>query len=156
MFVRTCITAWRWHLNSFRLCDSSLITYTRTFSRFYKYQRSTSPSSMTLENMYKGKGKGHPRTSHKGPEGEKMYRCTHPWTSVLDGSRWSTSRPGRFSPGKDPVPIVWGAGWAPGSVWTGAENLALTEIRSADHPARSYTDCAIPATWKLVYRAIKL
>ena len=31
--------------------------------------------------------------------------------------------PGRFTPGKDPVPIVQEAGWAPGPVWTGAENL---------------------------------
>jgi hypothetical protein len=29
-----------------------------------------------------------------------------------------------FAPGKNPVPIVQEAGWAPGSVWTGAENLA--------------------------------
>jgi hypothetical protein len=29
------------------------------------------------------------------------------------------------------------AGWAPGPVWTGAENLAPTEIRSTDRPARS-------------------
>jgi hypothetical protein len=28
-----------------------------------------------------------------------------------------------FTPGKDPVPIVQEAGWAPGPVWT-AENLA--------------------------------
>jgi len=27
-------------------------------------------------------------------------------TSALDGGGWSTSRPGRFTPGKDPVPIV--------------------------------------------------
>jgi hypothetical protein len=35
-------------------------------------------------------------------------------------------RPGCFTPGNDPVPIVQEAGWVPGSVWTGAENLALT------------------------------
>jgi hypothetical protein len=29
-----------------------------------------------------------------------------------------------FTPGKDPVPMVQEAGWAPGPVWTGAENLA--------------------------------
>jgi hypothetical protein len=54
-------------------------------------------------------------------------------------------RPGRFTPGKDPVPIVNEAGWAPRPVWTGAENLAPTVIRSPDRPARSprYTDCAI-------------
>ena len=28
-----------------------------------------------------------------------------------------------FTPGKKPVPIVQEAGWAPGPVWTGAENL---------------------------------
>jgi hypothetical protein len=28
------------------------------------------------------------------------------------------------TPGKDPVTIVQEAGWAPGPVWTGAENLA--------------------------------
>jgi len=42
-----------------------------------------------------------------------------------------------FTPGKDPVPIVQEAGWAPGPVSTGAENLAPTRIRSPDHPARS-------------------
>jgi hypothetical protein len=45
--------------------------------------------------------------------------------------------PGRFTPGKDMAPIVWGAGWAPGPVWTGAENLAPTRNRSPDRPARS-------------------
>jgi len=33
-----------------------------------------------------------------------------------------TPRP-LFTPGKDPVPILQEAGWAPGPVWTGAENL---------------------------------
>jgi hypothetical protein len=32
------------------------------------------------------------------------------------------------TPGKDPVPIVQEAGWAPGPVWSGAENLAPTGI----------------------------
>jgi len=39
-------------------------------------------------------------------------------------------------PGKDQVLIVQEAGWASGSVWTGAENLASTGIRSPDRPAR--------------------
>jgi hypothetical protein len=42
-----------------------------------------------------------------------------------------------FTPGKDPVPILQETGWAPGQVWTGAENLAPTGIRSPDRPARS-------------------
>ena len=41
-----------------------------------------------------------------------------------------------FTPGKDPAPIVHEAGWAPGPVWTGAENLAPTGIRSPGRPAR--------------------
>ena len=32
--------------------------------------------------------------------------CTLPLTSALDGGGWSTPRPDRFTPGKDPVPIV--------------------------------------------------
>jgi hypothetical protein len=39
----------------------------------------------------------------------------------------STPRP-HFTPGKDPVPIVQEAGWAPGLAWTGAENLVPTSI----------------------------
>jgi hypothetical protein len=42
-----------------------------------------------------------------------------------------------FTAGKDPVPIVQEAGWAPGPVWIGAENLAPTGIRSPDLPARN-------------------
>jgi len=42
-----------------------------------------------------------------------------------------------LTPGKDLVPIVQEAGWAPGPVWTGAENLAPTRIQSLDRPARS-------------------
>jgi len=38
---------------------------------------------------------------------------------------------------KDPVPILQEAGWAPGPVWTGAENLVHTGIRSSVRPARS-------------------
>ena len=37
----------------------------------------------------------------------------------------------------DRVPLLQEAGWAPGPVWTDAENLAPTGIRSPDRPARS-------------------
>jgi len=47
-----------------------------------------------------------------------------------------TPRP-LFTTGKDPVPIVQEAGWAPGPVWTGGKNLAPTGIRFPDRPARS-------------------
>jgi len=46
-------------------------------------------------------------------------------------------RPGRFTPGKDPVPIAQEAGWAPGPVWTIAEYLASTGIRSPNRPTGS-------------------
>jgi hypothetical protein len=47
-----------------------------------------------------------------------------------------TPRP-LFTPGKDPVSIVQEAGWVPGPVWTDAEKLASTGIRSPDRPTRS-------------------
>ena len=64
----------------------------------------------------KSKSKVHPTTGHKGREGEER--------SVLDGGVWSTPRPGRFTPGEANRSFVEEVAWAPGSVWTGAENLA--------------------------------
>ena len=62
---------------------------------------------------------------------------------ALEGGEGSASRPGRsLLPEKNPVSIVQEAGWAPGSVWTGAENLVSTGIRSPDRPACS--SVAIP------------
>jgi hypothetical protein len=59
---------------------------------------------------------------------------------------WSKPRPGRFTPGKDPVPIVQEAGCAPGPVWTCAKNLFLPRIRSPDRSQSLY---------RLSYRAHK-
>jgi hypothetical protein len=64
-----------------------------------------------------------------------MYSSALSLTSSLDGGEWSTPRSGRFTPGKIPVPIV--GGWAPGTVWTSAENFAPTRIRSPDRQAPS-------------------
>jgi len=57
-----------------------------------------------------------------------------------------TPRP-LFTPGKDMVPIVQEAGWAPGPIWTGAENLARPGFDPwTVHPIASrYTDWAITA-----------
>jgi hypothetical protein len=57
---------------------------------------------------------------------------------------------------RDPVPIVQGAGWIPGPVGIGAENLAPTGIRSPDRQARS--DYAIPAhkIWKDAFKLFAL
>ena len=49
-------------------------------------------------------------------------------TKALEGGQ--VKAPAIFTSWKDPVPIVQAAGWAPGPVWTGAENLATTGIRS--------------------------
>ena len=50
---------------------------------------------------------------------------------------WSTARPGRtLTPGKDPVPILQEAGWAPGPVWTGGKSRPHWDSIS-DRPARS-------------------
>jgi hypothetical protein len=42
-----------------------------------------------------------------------------------------------FTPGKDLISLIHEAGWVPGPVWTGSENLAPTGIRSPDRPAHS-------------------
>jgi len=38
---------------------------------------------------------------------------------------------------REPVPIVQEDGWAPGPVWTGAEDLTLPGFLSLDHSAHS-------------------
>ena len=47
----------------------------------------------------------------------------------------STLRP-HFTPGKDPVPILQEAGWAPGPVWTGGKSRPHRDS-ILDRPARS-------------------
>jgi hypothetical protein len=59
------------------------------------------------------------------------------YTMALEGVRSQRHAPATFYLWKYPVPLVQEAGWAPGPVWTGAENLASTGIRSLDRPARS-------------------
>jgi hypothetical protein len=90
-------------------------------------------------------------------------------TTILSGRRWGvkglchgvdglppssasrgvsiTPRP-LFTPGKDLVPILQEAGWAPGPVWTGMENLVPTGIRSwtVQPIASRYTDSATRPT----------
>jgi hypothetical protein len=58
-------------------------------------------------------------------------------TSALERGLWSASRLYRFTPGKDPVPIVQEAGWAPREVWTCAKNFAPIGIGYPDRPIRS-------------------
>ena len=61
------------------------------------------------------------RSAHRGSRGIALPFHYH-------GTRrgWGVSVTPRplFTPRKDPVPIVQEVGWAPGPVWTGAENIA--------------------------------
>ena len=53
----------------------------------------------------------------KAPGGEGVdYSSTFSLTTALDGGVWSARRHGCFTPEKDPVPMVYEAGWAPGPV----------------------------------------
>jgi len=74
------------------------------------------------------------RTAPRGSRGIALLFLDH----VTRSGEGSASRPGSsLPPRKDTVPIVQEAVLAPGPVWTGAENLATTEIRSPNRPARS-------------------
>ena len=53
-------------------------------------------------------------------------------TTALEGGEGSASRPGRSL-----VLILQEAGWVPGPVWRGAENLAFSGIRSPGRPVHS-------------------
>jgi len=46
-------------------------------------------------------------------------------------------RPGPFNPWKKPVPIAQETGGSSGPVWTGAENLVTTGVRTLNRPAPS-------------------
>jgi hypothetical protein len=61
----------------------------------------------------------------------------------------STPRP-HFTPGKDPIPILQAAGWAPGPVWTGGKSRRHRDsIR--DRPARSQSlyQLSYPAHYRI-------
>ena len=78
-------------------------------------------------------------------------------TTALEGGEGSASRPGPSLPRKVKVTIVQEAGWTPGPVWTGAENLAVTGIRSPDRPARSQSLCQLRyPTQDICFTIIKL
>ena len=70
-------------------------------------------------------------------------------TTALERSEGQRHAPAALYPGKDPVPVVQEAGWAPGPVWTGAENLAPTGIRSPHRPARSQSLYRLPGPYSV-------
>ena len=86
------------------------------------------------------------RTAHRGSKGIALPFHDH-------GTRrgWGVSVTPRplFTPVTEPVPIVQEAGWVPGPVWTGAENLAPPppgfDPRTVQPVASIYTDWAVAA-----------
>jgi len=76
------------------------------------------------------------RTAHRGSRGIALLFLDH--GTRRDWGISVTTRP-LFTSGNDPVPIVREAAWAPGPVWTGAENLVPNGIRSPDRPNRSHS-----------------
>ena len=87
------------------------------------------------------------RTAHRGSRGIALPFHDH---GTRRGWGFSVTPQPLFTPGKDPVPIVQEAGWAPGPVWTGAENLAPPppgfDPRTVQSAASCYTDFATQPT----------
>ena len=82
-------------------------------------------------------------TAHRGIRGIALPFHDH---GTRRGCMVSVTPRPLFTSRKDLVPIVQEAGWAPGPVWTGAENFAPTGIwpRTVQPVASRYTDYA---TW---------
>jgi hypothetical protein len=86
----------------------------------------------------KGKGKFYTRTGHEDPEGRRDS-CTLSLTSALDGLGGEHHAPAALSRERDTISIVQEAGWAPGPMWMGEENLAL-DSRTVQPVASRFTD----------------
>jgi len=68
-------------------------------------------------------------------------------TAALEGGEWSAARSGRtLPPGKDLVPILQEAGWAPRPVWMGGKSRPHRDS-IPDRPVRSQS------LYRLSYRA---
>jgi hypothetical protein len=106
-------------------------TFSERQSRVAKF-----PMGNHSQGLGKAKGTVHPITGHEGTWGEWRYSSTLSLTSVLGGVGGQSQAPSAL-PQKNQVPIVQEGRWAPGPVWTGAENLAPTGIRFPDRQARS-------------------
>ena len=52
------------------------------------------------------KVKVHPTKFHEGTEREQLHCFSLSFTSALDGGGWLTPRPGRFTPGNDPLSTI--------------------------------------------------
>jgi hypothetical protein len=88
-------------------------------------------------------------TASAGFESARMLttRAPKPLTSVIERGEGQRHAPADCYPRERPGTHLQEAGWAPGPVWTGAEKLAPTGIRSPDRPARSQS------LYRLIYPA---
>ena len=91
------------------------------------------------------------RTAHRESRGIALPFHVH---GIRRGWGVSVTPRPLFTPEKEPVPIVQEAVWTPRQVWTGAENLAPTGIRSPDRPASGQSQywLSYPAQVKCVIR----
>jgi hypothetical protein len=82
------------------------------------------PSLGLSSGKGKGKGEVHPRTGHEGLGGgleiwlSSFFNLSARWWRVVNALPWPL--------GKRPGTHLQETGWAPGLVWKGVENLALT------------------------------
>ena len=83
------------------------------------------------------KGKVHPITGNESPEGSRRTALLflQPRRSVGVGGK--RHAPAALLPGMTRYPLYRRLCGSPGLVWTDAENLAPTGIRSPDRPPRS-------------------
>ena len=103
--------------------------------------RGCSPSILSVSHSKVSKI--HPRTGHKGPDGEKRCSSTRSLTSAVDGGRRSTPRPRRFTSVNAPVPPV---GPRFGLDWCGWSRPSPgLDPRTVQPVATRYTNWIIPA-----------
>ena len=107
-------------------------TWSNNGSRKVKYVKCTLVQSLRL---YTG------RTAHRGSRGIALPFHED---GTIKEVRVKCHAPAALYPGKDPVPIVQEAGWTPGPIWTGAENLTPPRFdpRTVQPVASHYNDWA--------------
>jgi hypothetical protein len=104
----------------------------------------------------KGKGKGHPRTGHEGPEVEQMYSSTLSLTSALVRVGGQRNVPAALHLGKIRYPLYRRLGGPQGSSWVRKISPPPGFDPQIVQPVAShYTDWAIPAHRILIVEIVK-
>ena len=102
---------------------------------FYNTQPTKRTVFFVRLHLYKNvKVQSTPRTGHERPHGGVDVLLYSFFDLGARWGGWSTLRPARFTPGKDSVPILQEAGWAPPGF----------DPRTVQPVASRYTDWAIP------------